>query len=139
MGNELIESRESSNDSHDSSEKYTMNTEDITVQNEMHTEYRNLEGLEYECNICSQVLATDHALKKHKKVIHKDDAEPQIKRRRITRDNETLPEETLGKIKVSSQEEAKLKTIEIIEIVNDGFKCSYCGHISKRKDNMESH
>ena len=84
-------------------------------------------------------MATDQALKKHKKVIHIGDAEPQIKRRRITRENETLPEETLGKIKVSSQEEAKLKTIELIEIVNDGFKCSYCGHISKRKDNMESH
>ena len=54
----------------------------------LHMKWRHQEGLEYECNICSQVLATDYALNKHKNRIHGYDEiqEPLEKKRKRTTD-----------------------------------------------------
>ena len=47
--------------------------------------------------------------------------------------------ETSDKIKVSSKEEAQLKTAELIQPVQGGFKCSKCGHSTKTKSNLKLH
>ena len=183
----------------------------------IHIEFRHLEGLEYECNICSQVLATDHALTKHKIKMHNngDGNEPQSKKRRISKGGlesdpdtlcETLVETTTtnekdkleqnissnhakkdvtqtletttnenlndsktqscefgqnisidltredetqklkynidrtpvsDKIKVSSQEDADLKTVELTQKVGELYKCLHCG--ATMKNNIKTH
>ena len=55
------------------------------------------------------------------------------------REVESEDQASSSKIKVSNNSEAAVKIKELIVKEDDGYKCKFCGHTSRAKNNLEMH